>query len=76
MARKQTRDRRGSASPGGGAERGEAEARGWESLAELREAVVQWLHVHNHVRPHEALGWMTPAEKRAENLGVEFNQAA
>jgi transposase InsO family protein len=37
--------------------------RDWESIAELREAVVQWLHVYN-------------AEKRAENLGVEFNQAA
>jgi len=50
--------------------------RDWESIAELREAVARWLHVYNHVRPHEALGWMTPAEKRAENLGVECNQAA
>jgi putative transposase len=50
--------------------------RDWESIAELRDALAQWLHVYNHVRPHEALGWMTPAEKRAENLGVEFNQAA
>jgi transposase InsO family protein len=32
--------------------------------------------VYNHVRPHEALGWMTPVEKRAENLGIELNQAA
>ncbi len=38
-------------------------------------AVTQWLYCYNHVRPHEALGWMTPIEKRAENLGVEFNQA-
>ena len=50
--------------------------RDWQSLAELREAVRQWLHVYNHVRPHEALDWMTPAEKRAENLGIEYNQAA
>ena len=50
--------------------------RDWASVAELREAVGQWLHVYNHVRPHQALGWMTPAEKRAENLGIEFNQAA
>ncbi len=50
--------------------------RDWASLAELREAVAQWLHVYNHVRPHEALDWMTPAEKRAENLGIEINQAA
>lgn len=41
-----------------------------------REAVAQWLHVYHHVRPHEALGWLTPAEKRAENLGIELNKAA
>lgn len=50
--------------------------RDWTSIEELRAAVAQWLHVYNHVRPHEALGWLTPAEKRAENLGIEFNQAA
>ncbi|MFQ5515532.1 MAG: IS3 family transposase [Myxococcota bacterium] len=43
---------------------------------ELRDAIVRWLRVYNHVRPHEALGWRTPAEKRAENLGTELNQAA
>lgn len=50
--------------------------RDWTSIAELREAVGQWLHVYNDVRPHQALDWMTPAEKRAENLGIELNQAA
>jgi putative transposase len=29
--------------------------RDWVGIAELREAVAQWLHVCNHVRPHEAL---------------------
>jgi putative transposase len=50
--------------------------RDWESLEELRKAVTEWLHVYNHVRPHQALDWMTPAEKRAENLGVELKTAA
>jgi putative transposase len=50
--------------------------RDWESLDEVREAVIQWLQVYNHVRPHQALDWMTPAEKRAENLGVELKTAA
>jgi len=50
--------------------------RDWESIDELREAIVQWLYLYNQVRPHEALGWLTPAEKRAENLGTEWNQAA
>jgi putative transposase len=42
--------------------------RDWESLDELREAVRAWLHCYNHERPHQALDWMTPAEKREENL--------
>jgi putative transposase len=50
--------------------------RDWESLEELREAVTEWLQIYNHVRPHQALDWMTPAEKRAENLGVELKTAA
>ena len=50
--------------------------RDWASAAELREAIEDWLYVYNHVRPHEALGWMTPAEKRAENLGSGLTQAA
>ncbi len=50
--------------------------RDWGSLDELRDAVKHWLHVYNHVRPHEALDWMTPAEKRAENLGAAIHQAA
>ena len=50
--------------------------RDWQSLDELREAVEQWLRISNEVRPHEALGWMTPAEKRADNLGIEVNLAA
>jgi len=50
--------------------------RDWESLEELRKAVTEWLHVYNHVRPHQALDWMTPAEKRAENLGAELKTAA
>ena len=51
-------------------------ARGWMGLDELREAIAQWLHVYNHVRPREALGRLTPAERRAENLGIKLNQAA
>lgn len=50
--------------------------RDWQSIDELREAVEQWLRIYNEVRPHEALGWLTPAEKRAENLGIEVNLAA
>ncbi len=50
--------------------------RDWKSVAELREAVTEWLYIYHHVRPHQALGWKTPAEKRAENLGIDLNQAA
>lgn len=50
--------------------------RDWHSIDELRTAVEGSLRIYNEVRPHEALGWMTPAEKRAENLGIEVNLAA
>jgi len=43
--------------------------RDWESLDELRQAVREWLRSYNHERPHQALDWKTPAEKRDENLG-------
>lgn len=44
-------------------------ARDWESLAELNDALQSWLVKYNHQRPHQALGWRTPAEQRALNLG-------
>ena len=42
--------------------------RDWRSAAELREALRAWMNVYNRERPHEALRWKTPAQKRAENL--------
>lgn len=49
--------------------------RDWVSLDELREAVGEWLHVYNHVRPHQALGWRTPAEQRNDNLACAKSAA-
>ncbi len=46
----------------------------WECLEELQAALSAWLHVYNTLRPHQALNWLTPAEKRAANLG--FAQVA
>lgn len=43
--------------------------RDWESLEELQEALQQWAWEYNHKRPHQALNWATPAERRAELLG-------
>ena len=42
--------------------------RDWDSLQEVNEAVQAWLETYNHERPHQSLGWLTPAEKRALNL--------
>jgi putative transposase len=50
--------------------------RDWESVEELQEAIDDWLHVYNSERPHQVLGWMTPAEKRAQNLGLRLEGAA
>ena len=51
-------------------------ARDWESAAELRAALEAWLRKYNHERPHQSLGWLTPAEKRALNLGRPLVAAA
>jgi transposase InsO family protein len=31
-------------------------------LPSLGAALAEWEHVYNHVRPHQALGYLTPAE--------------
>jgi putative transposase len=38
--------------------------RDWESLEELRLELARWRQVYNEERPHQALGWLTPAQKR------------
>jgi putative transposase len=50
--------------------------RDWDSADELRDALAQWLEVYHHERPHQALGWKTPSEKRAENLKQRQTVAA
>ncbi len=51
-------------------------ARDWDSAQELRDALEAWLQRYNHQRPHESLGWKTPAQKRAENLAAATGAAA
>ncbi|GAB4210745.1 MAG: hypothetical protein OHK0013_31750 [Sandaracinaceae bacterium] len=48
----------------------------WESAAELRAAVERWLDGYHHRRPHQALGWLTPAEYRASRLASPLAHAA
>jgi putative transposase len=50
--------------------------RDWESAEELREALLAWQRRYNAQRPHQALGWKTPAEYRAEKLGLAVEKAA
>jgi len=43
-------------------------------LSELREELLEWEQVYNTVRPHQALGYMTPLkflEQWKENQGKE-----
>lgn len=42
--------------------------RDWDSADELRAALEAWLVRYNERRPHQALGWATPAEYRARRL--------
>lgn len=50
--------------------------RDWKNAAELREALLAWMVRYNTQRPHQALGWRTPAEYRAEKLGLAVGKAA
>jgi putative transposase len=51
-------------------------ARDWDSLAELCEEVPRWITLYNERRPHQALDWDTPAERRAAHLGDRLAVAA
>lgn len=50
--------------------------RDWASADELRDAVPRWLDEYHDDRPHQALNWLTPREKRAANLGLPLDTAA
>jgi putative transposase len=50
--------------------------RDWESIEELRVAITEWVVRYNEQRPHQALGWRTPAEQRALNLNRPLERAA
>jgi len=48
----------------------------WRSLAALQQALQEWARTFNHDRPHQALGWQTPAERREQHLGPPQRKAA
>jgi transposase InsO family protein len=50
--------------------------RDWESADELRAAITSWLAHYNTKRPHQALNWQTPSERRAERLAAPVTLAA
>ena len=36
-------------------------------IAPLDQALKQWEHIYNHIRPHQALGYLTPNEYLARS---------
>lgn len=50
--------------------------RDWDSAEELKRAIAPWLAHYNTQRPHQALGWLTPAEYRAQRLAAPTALAA
>jgi putative transposase len=40
----------------------------WDSIHELQAGIAAWMRIYNYERPHQALGWQTPAERRDQNL--------
>jgi putative transposase len=51
-------------------------SRDWESASELRQALREWLDEYHTERPHQALKWKTPSERRAANLALQCRVAA
>jgi putative transposase len=50
--------------------------RDWTSAAEVRDALAAWRVSYNERRPHQAIGWETPAERRRRKLPKEPQPAA
>jgi putative transposase len=50
--------------------------RDWDSADELCVAVASWLEHHLERRPHQALNWQTPNERRAQRLATPAALAA
>lgn len=50
--------------------------RDWDSIDELRAAIMAWVKRYNEHRPHQSLDWKTPAEYRAEHLDADYAAAA
>lgn len=42
----------------------------WEDIEQIRAGAERWRRFYNTQRPHEALNWLTPAEYRAQCLGM------
>ncbi len=48
----------------------------WCDIDDLVAALERWARAFNEDRPHQALGWQTPAERRAALLGASERRAA
>ena len=50
--------------------------RDWDTVEQLRETVAAWVVRYNERRPHQALGYKTPSEYRAQHLATPIRLAA
>jgi len=50
--------------------------RDWKTIAEPRTELEAWRTRYDHKRPHQALDWLTPGEKRAKNLAARASRVA
>jgi hypothetical protein len=48
----------------------------WDNAEQLRVAIEAWTVHYMAKRPHQALDWQTPAERRADRLGLPLARAA
>lgn len=50
--------------------------RDWNDIDELRSAIDAWVRRYNEQRPHQSLGYKTPAEYRSQHLSPSSKEAA
>jgi transposase InsO family protein len=50
--------------------------RDWDNAEQLRVAIEAWTVHYMTKRPHQALDWQAPAERRADRLGLPLARAA
>lgn len=65
--RRIARSRMGCSSASSGPSRRSASGSNFKTFEEAKETLSTWIEFYNNQRPHQALGYQSPAERRAQH---------